>query len=190
MASEPTRKREPRIRRRLREAIAQDLTYPDIGATLTNRLPTGYRRISAEMSMGIGEHAFRKAREGLSTWKAHRDSGVIIYPSVAPIMVSVNVLAILHFAGLRLALPCRIVDVIDETRRYGFAYGTLKGHAESGEERFEVHWRDDDEVVFTVSAFSKPDRWYSIAAGPLARRLQDRATNGYLDALKKYVSQS
>ena len=35
-----------------------------------------------------------------------------------------------------LQAPCRVVYVIDEPDIRGFAYGTLPGHPESGEERF------------------------------------------------------
>ena len=34
--------------------------------------------------------------------------------------------------------PCRVVYVVDEPDRRGFAYGTLTGHPESGEELFTV----------------------------------------------------
>jgi uncharacterized protein (UPF0548 family) len=36
----------------------------------------------------------------------------------------------------------RIVYTIDDSpiKRFGFAYGTLEDHAESGEERFAVEW--------------------------------------------------
>jgi uncharacterized protein (UPF0548 family) len=33
--------------------------------------------------------------------------------------------------------------VIEEPRRYGFAYGTLAEHAESVEERFVLEWHVD-----------------------------------------------
>jgi Domain of unknown function (DUF1990) len=41
----------------------------------------------------------------------------------------------------RSAAPCRVVCVVDEagpTSKFGFAYGTLPGHVESGEERFLI----------------------------------------------------
>jgi uncharacterized protein (UPF0548 family) len=41
--------------------------------------------------------------------------------------------------------PCRVVYVLEETggevERYGFAFGTLPGHSEEGEERFTVERR-------------------------------------------------
>jgi uncharacterized protein (UPF0548 family) len=68
----------------------------------------------------------------------------------------------------------RIVYVIDEPRWFGFAYGTLPGHVERGEERFSVEWLDDDTVWYDLMAFSRPHYWGARLVKPLARRLQRR----------------
>jgi uncharacterized protein (UPF0548 family) len=78
---------------------------------------------------------------------------------------------------------CRVIYVVDEARRYGFAYGTLPGHPECGEEAFVVEHRPDDEVVFAISAFSRPADWLVRIGGPFVRRLQARATSSYLNAI-------
>jgi uncharacterized protein (UPF0548 family) len=59
------------------------------------------------------------------------------------------------------------VWTVHEERRAGFAYGTLGGHPESGEESFVVELRPDGTVWFTITAFSRPARWYTRLAGPL-----------------------
>ncbi len=55
---------------------------------------------------------------------------------------------------------CRIVYVVNEVglvAKFGFAYGTLPGHVESGEERFQVEWnRNDNTVWYDLLAFSRP----------------------------------
>ena len=57
--------------------------------------------------------------------------------------------------------------VIDEPDIRGFAYGTLPGHPESGEERFAVRYDPETSAVFAeVSAFSRPGAWWSKAGGP------------------------
>lgn len=81
--------------------------------------------------------------------------------------------------------PCVVVYTVDEPRRRGFAYGTLRGHPEIGEERFVVEHREDDTVVLTIRAFSRPARWWSRAAGPLARLVQRAVTERYLRALSR-----
>ena len=66
-----------------------------------------------------------------------------------------------------LPAPCRVVYVIDEPDIRGFAYGTLPGHPESGEERFVVRHDPVTSAVFAeVTAFSRPATWWSKAARP------------------------
>jgi len=70
------------------------------------------------------------------------------------------------------------VYVVDEPHVRGFAYGTLPGHPESGEERFVVRHDPVTSAVYAeVSAFSRPATWYSKAGGPftsLAQRLMNK----------------
>jgi uncharacterized protein (UPF0548 family) len=48
-----------------------------------------------------------------------------------------------------------VVDEDGPVSRYGFAYGTLADHGESGEERFTVEWnRSSDKVFYDILAFS------------------------------------
>jgi uncharacterized protein (UPF0548 family) len=54
-----------------------------------------------------------------------------------------------------LAIPCRIVYCSDEPNRFGFAYGTLLGHPERGEEAFHVVRGPDDSVTAHIVAFSR-----------------------------------
>src|SRR5262249_20824062 len=62
-----------------------------------------------------------------------------------------------------------------QVQRYGFAYGTLPEHAESGEERFTVEWHEaDDAVWYDILAFSRPHQLLVRLGYPLARRLQKR----------------
>lgn len=79
--------------------------------------------------------------------------------------------------------PCRVVYVIDEADRCGFAYGTLPGHPESGEEAFLLDRGTDTATTFTITGFSRPATTAAKLAGPLARRVQDFLTARYLRAL-------
>jgi uncharacterized protein (UPF0548 family) len=77
----------------------------------------------------------------------------------------------------------RVVYTIDEPDRRGFAYGTLRGHPESGEELFAVRY-DDGSVYVDVVAFSKPATWWSRLGAIPAAVAQRLVTNRYLKALK------
>jgi len=83
----------------------------------------------------------------------------------------------------RIRAACRVVYTVNESARQGFAYGTLPGHPESGEEVFIIEHRDDDGVVFTITAFSRPATAATRAAGPVGRRVQQYITSRYLGAL-------
>jgi uncharacterized protein (UPF0548 family) len=69
---------------------------------------------------------------------------------------------------------------VDEPNRCGFAYGTLRGHPERGEESFVVE-RDGDVVTLCIRAFSAPGTMAVRVAGPAPRLIQPappRDTNG------------
>lgn len=79
--------------------------------------------------------------------------------------------------------PARVVYVVDEPARRGFAYGTLPGHAERGEEAFLVERGDDGSVSLVIRAFSRPASfgWWLVA--PALRIVQAVFTARYLRAL-------
>jgi uncharacterized protein (UPF0548 family) len=79
--------------------------------------------------------------------------------------------------------PVRVVYVIDDERRVGFAYGTLKGHPASGEEAFILEHRDDDSVWLTVRSFSKPASFGWTLLSPVSSRVRANITTRYLRAL-------
>jgi len=87
------------------------------------------------------------------------------------------VVVIIRAGGLWWTNAARIVYAVDEATelasRFGFAYGTLPGHAESGEERFTVERdRSEDEVWYIILAFSLPQKTLVRLGYPLSRRLQ------------------
>lgn len=83
----------------------------------------------------------------------------------------------------RIEEPVRVVYVVAEERRRGFAYGTLPGHPLRGEESFVVEWRDDDSVWMTVTSFSRPAGWFWWVSYPVLRLFQEFFTRRYLRAL-------
>ena len=80
-------------------------------------------------------------------------------------------------------IPTRVVYVIDEPDRKGFAYGTLPGHPERGEEAFVVERRADDSVWLVIRAFSRPANAFFWAAYPALRMMQAIFTARYGRAL-------
>lgn len=107
----------------------------------------------------------------------------------APIEVGTNVAVSVHHFGFYSLNACRIVYVVVEegaVTRFGFAYGTLADHAESGEERFTVEWnRANDTVWYDLLAFSRPRQVLAKLAYPLSRLLQKRFAEGSKAAMVK-----
>jgi uncharacterized protein (UPF0548 family) len=162
-------------------------TYAGVGGTLTGQLRSGYHNDRYEIDLGQGLEKFTRAVNGLKTWQAHRLPGISVFPKDVPIRTGALVVVTLGARFLSLAAPCRVVGVIDEPRRWGFAYGTLPGHPEQGEEAFIVSLQEDETVRFVVIAFSRPADVIVRLSGPIGRGVQKIGTNGYLRALERYV---
>lgn len=82
-------------------------------------------------------------------------------------------------------MPRRLT--VDEPGRRGFAYGTLPGHPESGEESFVVELVGD-EVWLEIVAFSRPGALLVKLVGPLSLLLQQTALRAYVKSLGREVS--
>jgi uncharacterized protein (UPF0548 family) len=79
------------------------------------------------------------------------------------------------------------VWVVNEPDRVGFAYGTLVGHPEAGEESLVVT-REPDGVYATIRAYSRAATWYTRLAGPLTRKAQYYAATRYVAALRRLAT--
>ncbi|GGK50868.1 DUF1990 family protein [Streptomyces flaveus] len=144
-------------------------TYDDVGATRENRTPPGYHPLHVRTRIGEGRNVFEASSRAVLTWELHRAVCVGITteaPKAAP-----GVELTVTLGGL-IKAPCRIVWTTEEPRRAGWAYGTLPGHPESGEEAFLVEMTGDGTVWLTVTAFSRPAKWYARAGGPATRGFQ------------------
>jgi uncharacterized protein (UPF0548 family) len=146
------------------------LTYPEVGATRSGVLPSGYHHLRRRMP--LGRDVFGAAGAAVLTWRMHRAVGLRIEATAERAAPGVTVVSGLGVGPVRLSAPCEVVWAVDDDRRAGFGYGTLPGHPERGEEAFLVERDDDGGVWLTVTAFSRPARWYSRAAGPLVVAFQ------------------
>lgn len=161
--------------------MSHQLTYPEVGGT-AGELPAGYRHIrgSRELPSGVG---FDDAVTALMTWRLHQRAGLRVAASSPTAMLGAVVLLRLGIGPVAIDAPCRVVRVVDETDRKGFAYGTLAGHPESGEESFVLTRLQDGTVRFDVVAFSRPHSRIARLGGPLTTAAQRLATRRYLHAL-------
>jgi uncharacterized protein (UPF0548 family) len=163
----------------MNDLAALQLTYRDVGAT-AGPLPDGYHHVHKSAVIGRGRPRFEDAAQKVMRWGMLRGAGVRVEASSEVAAVGSEVLV-----GLGpLRAPCRVVYVIDETDRRGFAYGTLPGHPESGEELFSVRYdAGTDEVYAEVVAFSRHGTWWSRLGSPVTSLAQRIITSRYLTAL-------
>jgi uncharacterized protein (UPF0548 family) len=175
-----------RLAESLRDA---ELTYSDSGATLTGRRPIGFHNDSYRAVLGHGAATFERAVQGLQAWQAHRLPGVRVFPNGTKIESGAIVIVTLGTPMFALAAPCRIVKVIDEANRWGFAYGTLPGHPEDGEEAFVVSISAEGSVRFEITVFSRPGNSMVRLSGPIGPAIQKNGTKGYVRALRRHVDQ-
>ena len=156
------------------------LTYPEVGATASGGLPAGYDHQHVVRQIGSGPQRFERAADAVMHWGMQRGAGLRVRASSEVVELDAVVLMRMGF----LPAPCRVVYVVDEPDMRGFAYGTLPGHPESGEERFVVRRDPATSAVFAeVSSFSRPATWWSKAGGPLVSVAQRVIAGRYLRAV-------
>ena len=126
---------------------------------------------------------FDRAVGALRGWKAHLGAGIEIVPHDSRVTVGETVLLLVKTAGLWVTAPCRVVYLIDERHRFGFAYGTLPGHPEQGEVAMTVEVSEIGNVVFRIVSFSRTVDPLARLMSPLTRRIQRRVTYRYIEAL-------
>jgi uncharacterized protein (UPF0548 family) len=164
---------------KLSDLAARPLTYTEVGAT-AGPLPAGYHHVQKSAAIGRGRRRFEEAAEKGMRWGMLRGAGLRVEATSEVAAVGSEV--IVHLGPVR--APCRVVYVVDEPDRRGFAYGTLPGHAESGEERFVVRYDPvTDEVCAEVEAFSRHATWWSKLGSPVTSVIQQVVTDRYLRAL-------
>jgi uncharacterized protein (UPF0548 family) len=164
----------------MRDRLASaELTYSEVGGTASD-LPDRYYHLTRRVLIGHGQQLFADAGDAVREWRVQVGAGLRVSVSSPTAEPGALALISIGFGPLRLDAPCRVVYAVDEPRRRGFAYGTLAGHPESGEESFIIEHHDDDRVTFTITAFSRPGTRLAQIAGPLGASLQRRITSRYL----------
>jgi uncharacterized protein (UPF0548 family) len=122
--------------------------------------------------VGHGTDDFAAAVDALRGWEMFDPAWTVVVEPRPPIEPGVTVTYAARVLGVWWAYGCRILEVIDEPDRFGFVYGTIDGHAERGEELFQVRLVDNGDVEFSLFALSRPGRWFTWPGVPFARRAQ------------------
>jgi uncharacterized protein (UPF0548 family) len=161
--------------RRIREVVASQkdavFSYPEVGATRLEA-PAGYQVHRERFALGSGPGTFERAKQALREWRMFEMGWLELCWPDAPVVSGSTVAVLARHLGLWSLHVARIVYVVDEPRKYGFAYGTLAEHAESGEEWFGVEQREDNSVWYEVLAFSREKHVLAKIGYPFTRSLQ------------------
>jgi uncharacterized protein (UPF0548 family) len=170
-----------------------DFSYSEQGAT-RDTPPPHYVVDHHRVQLGFGKDVFARAQEAFRSWEmVQLDWLAPCWPD-ASLESGEIVGTVAQVLGLWCVNVCRIVYCVDDAsdtgpvRRFGFAYGTLPGHVERGEERYQLEWHaDDDSVWYDLLAFSRPGRAISWIGYPYVRRMQRRFARESMEAMRRAV---
>jgi uncharacterized protein (UPF0548 family) len=163
-----------------------DLSYGPVGVTLRSiDPPPGFDKLQVQRQIGTGTAVFERARSAIAGWAGHRKAGATLHPDRPELAVGNDVALALRVWPLWVTATCRIIEVIDEPDRFGFAYGTLPHHPEAGEESFLViREPSTDRVRLEITAFSRPASRLTKLGRPIGRAFQRFMAARYLDGFE------
>lgn len=143
-------------------------------------------------AIGRGDADFERARSALAAWK-HFDIGwVELFPRHASVEAGTVVALLIRHLGFWSLNGARVlyqVGGIGDQAAFGFAYGTLTNHAESGEELFEVFIDGESgDVIYRIRVVSWPQSALARLGTPIVRLLQARFRRDSAAAMKRATS--
>jgi uncharacterized protein (UPF0548 family) len=162
-------------------AISREPSYPEVGRSLGESLPADYISVSKNKIIGLPAN-FEQLVSRVLHWEAQTESGVKIFPADSEAVFGSTTLLVLNLGPIQMIAPCRVVSVLQEPDRRGFAYGTLPGHPECGEQSIVIE-RHPEYLIVKLSSFSRPASPLARISGSLGRRVQSVFSERYVNAL-------
>jgi uncharacterized protein (UPF0548 family) len=170
--------------------MTKNLNYGPVGLTCPDREvwsqhPRGFRRYTATVNIGHGPRRWDDAASAVLDWEIKTRSGFAVesFGAERRALENSDYQLSARFGPLTVREPVRVVAVVDEPTRCGFAYGTLDGHPVSGEEAFIVHRAADGEVWLTLRSLTRASRGGWRWAFPVLLLAQKYYRRRYLRAL-------
>lgn len=141
--------------------------------------------------IGRGEIDFERARGALERWNHFNIGWLEAFPARLSIEVGTDVAVLIRHLGFWSLNGARVlyhVGGTDGQQAFGFAYGTLTNHAESGEELFEVAIdRQSGDVAYRIRAVSGPQSALAWIGQPMVRLLQARFRHDSAVAMRRAI---
>lgn len=151
------------------------------GAPAAHGRPVRARGVDA----GTGDAAFHAAVAALRSWAPQRAIGFRPHPPGATVAEGATVVLVAALGPVGFLVPVRVVGLVDEPGRFAFAYGTLPGHPERGEQGFAVERLAGGPVRATVRLDAGPGSRPARVLAPAVRLLQAAAVRRYLTAIAR-----
>ncbi len=172
---------------------ALPFSYTEVGASRDGS-PPGYPVNRFRLQLGAGAEIYARAVDALRGWKMYALDWTTVCPAEAPQDAGMTIGVLAHHFGTWSLNATRIIYRIEErgsVERYGFAFGTLPGHVEQGEERFTIERRheDEDAVWYELFAFARPKHILAWLGYPLARLIQRRFAEDSGEAMRAATGQ-
>ena len=173
----------------LEKSNSLDLSYRPVG--LVNICPASFDLDEATTTIGRGPEAFARAKTALLHWRHFELGWVELFPPDAAIEIGTTVAVLIQHLGFWSLNGGRVVLALGDQdgQRFGFAYGTLMNHAETGEESFEVSISpQSEEVRYQIRAASRPRATLARVGYPLVRMLQARFRRDSMAAMHRAIA--
>ena len=149
----------------------------------------GFDNDHSSILLGQGEQVWEKAKMTLLNWQQFPISWTKVYNDKTPLEEGQTVIVLFRLFGIWWLNATRIVYTLDEPDRFGFAYGTVEGHVESGEECFWIERDEKGDIYYHIKAFSKPDFWLARLGYPMARRYQKKFVRDSMERIRNYCNE-
>ena len=164
------------------------LSYEPVGLAKQDR--AGFRIDEHEVVIGQGEEAFARAKVALKEWRHFELGWVEVFPALAAVTPGTVVAVLVRHLGFWSMNGCRVVySMAGGGPEFGFAYGTLSNHAESGEEIFKVSLRPGTgDVTYLIRAASRPRAVLAMLGYPVTRSLQARFRRDSATAMARAIA--
>jgi uncharacterized protein (UPF0548 family) len=176
------------LERFLEESKNLPLSYEPVGLVQSGECRS---LDEAAVTIGNGPADFDRARQALADWRQFDLGWVELFPRQSPIAVGTVVAVAIRHLGFWSLNGCQVVyhSTSNGPGAFGYAYGTLSNHAESGEELFEIFVdpRTDD-VIYRIRATSKPQAMLTRLGQPIVRALQSRFRRDSAEAMRRAMS--
>ena len=173
----------------LKEQSPLPYSYPEVNASKTEQVE-GYDNDHNKIYLGKGETIWQNAKIALKNWQQFPQDWTTTLPQKTPLKNNKTVAVFFRMFGIWWMNAARIVYTLDDAQRFGFAYGTLPGHVERGEECFWIEKEADGSIFYHIRAFSKPRFWMARLGYPIARAYQRKFVRQSMQRMHQLANQN